>query len=162
MKELMEQEIQERIEAVQPQPDWDIWEMAMDYLETGPGHLGMYPSAMSIMEKMNNVTFDKIPRDLQKPLLEKLAEDDPEEALHYASMFLRKPYGMDIIKKAALKDPDIAVEQIEVHENDSKYKEIQRFLIEALGQKKFEKVVKSLRGNILRRLFVNLASSDSN
>lgn len=141
------------------QPDPQIWNTAVDFMRRSSWSV-FRPNAMSLMQDLasdaGQAMLKELNYDLQLQLFERLAEDDPYETLNFSYLYKDRPFGMQILQKAALAVPETAVEYIERYPDDPKYQKLHRFLIQRLGKERIEKEVSSLRNSFWRRLVCGL------
>jgi len=130
--------------------DWMILNDAVAYLN------GKYIDTTWLISYLDANTLDFCSESFQRRLFEELAEDDPSETLYRVSLYINRPYGQDILRKAALKAPNIAAEIMEWNPNDPIYRDLTYFLSDRLGKGVMEKEITSLRTSFWRKLVLNL------
>jgi len=141
------------------EPDPHIWNMAVDFIRRSSWSV-FRPNAMWLMQNLGTdagqAMLKGLNYDLQRQLFEELAEDDSYETLNFSYLYKNKPFGMQILQKAALDCPDTAVEYIERYPDDPEYQKLHRFLIQRLGKEKMQRETERLRSSFMRRLVCGL------
>ena len=135
------------------EPDPQIWNMAVDFMQRSSWS-PFRPNAMWLMENLSSGNGQAMLRgldyNLQRQLFEKLAEDDPYETLNYSFLYKDKPFGMDILKKIALKNPDLIIEKIAGNPEDPLLQRLHRFLLRELGKERIKQLMKARESSLFR------------
>ena len=150
--------------AEKPEPNWELLKEMVDFLNKGSGNL-FGSDHILLMSALSRTELDHCSHTFQQRFWEYMVSIDPEESINYYWKYVHLPFGRDLLKKAALKDPGYALERIDYDPEDSDRLRLHRFLQRELGHEKVNEIRRSRESKILRwltqKLFVEEAP-DSN
>ena len=147
---LMPEHIRERIEHLQ-EPDWEVLEAALTYLEKGFNLFSGWDGVM-LLTRLDSTTLDQLPPDTQKRLLEKLAREETVDMLNSYKFYINRPYGREIFKQAVLIMPDVAVEILQRNQGTPIARQIEKIIVQNLGQQCFDEEMTRLNRSFFRRV----------
>lgn len=152
---------QETIQENEPQaePSWDLLQEMVDQVNHGRGR--MYGSdVILLMNALDAETLDYCSNDFQQRFFERMVAMDPEETLVYWSLYSYRPYGPAILRKAALRDPEKALESVEMHADLPEFRALHSFLRKQLDDEKLKLIEKERRSGLFRWLYLKLLKGD--
>lgn len=134
-----------------PEPDWELLQEIVDFMEGR-----RRADVIQLMSHLTNTELDMCSVSFQRTFWEQMVVADYEETLNYRGKYMNKPFGMDILKKIALKDPKFMLIRIQEYPEDQNLQRMNRFLIQELGKEKVEELMKVRESRLLRWLFRHL------
>lgn len=147
---LMPEHIRERIEHLK-EPDWEVLEAALTYLEKGFNLFSGWDGVM-LLSRLDSATLDQLPLDMQKRMFEKLAREETVDMLNSYKFYISRPYGKEVFRQAVLMMPDVAVELLHRNQEAPIAKRIEEIIVQNLGREHFDEEMSRLNRSFFRRV----------
>ena len=116
----------------------------------------IFDSPMSQMMKFQEdpEVLESLSLEDQKRIFLDFADRDAYETINFQFLYISKPYALEVLKRATLKDPENAISAIKRNPESAVYSELKEHLIGVYGEDTVEKEFRASGFTIINRIRV--------
>lgn len=128
-----------------PKPESDTYTVNLQEIDVAVRNATRGNRMDRMMEfQTDRASLERLPLEAQARIFLDFAEHDLEETQNFYFLYRDKPYALRVLKKAALKSPENAIDAINRNPDSLVYQELNEFMIRRFGE---EAIVRETRAS---------------